>query len=457
MLRRLTLLCLLLGLAADATADDPPAYQIIRPADKAHELLPKTCRVCHKDEVFRFLVIAAPTDDALERVVAVLSGRTAAATGQAAGPANPHTSVACLFCHLQEPAPGAKPETLTFRTMDGSPATLAQVANLCQLCHPEGPKDHAKVLRGRGDPEEFARAGLPVPGKQILCSSCHEMHAEQVGPSSLRLAYLELAARSTSTYVHGNRAACRACHRQDAPEGSQAGFSEDDATARCTRCHPADHRGTHPMQVKASSETYPMDFLGYPLDGDGQLNCSTCHDHPCRERVDDGNPRFLRGGPYLVSSEFCYRCHPKAGQGALNPHRQVDDKGKIITTTCAFCHRRIPDPEDPEEAYFGPEDLVYVHSPVELCLACHDSVPHPGVNHLVEMAEDRVRKLHAYEERHGVSLPLDRGSQIVCTTCHNPHDKGVLRGKAALGARELNQWRVPSFAELCTPCHARYD
>jgi hypothetical protein len=68
-----------------------------------------------------------------------------------------------------------------------------------------------------------------------------------------------------------------------------------------------------------------------------------------------------------------------------------------------------------------------------------------------------VARLEEYQKRHKVLLPLDEGGRIVCTTCHNPHAKGVLRGEAALGAGELHRWRVPSFAELCTPCHTRYD
>jgi len=460
MTRLLTLLLLLGAFWQTAGAADTPVYQLIRPTDEAHNLLPKTCRVCHKDKDFHFFLVAAPSPEALERAADMLAGRAAVAGAPAAGPAgapgNPHAAIACLFCHLEEPK-GLSADQLSFRTLSGA-AKRSELASHCQLCHPEGSQDHRRVVKGRGAAADLADAGLPLVGGQAGCTTCHEMHEAKVGPADVKPAYEQFAARSPESYPHGNRAACLACHPVAPAEGTAPAFTEADPTARCAHCHPADHGGVHPMAVKSSEKTYPLDFLDYPLDSEGRLSCSTCHDHPCPGPVDPANPRFLRGGPYVTATEFCYRCHPRAGLGTLNPHTQVDASGRIVTTTCAFCHRRIPDPEDPEEAYFGPEDLLFLHSPVELCLGCHESFPHPtGVNHLVEMPEARVRQLAAYEQRHGVKLPLFADSQIVCTTCHNPHDKGVLRGKAALGAAELHQWRVPTYAELCTPCHARYD
>lgn len=438
-------------------AENLPTFQVVRPTGEAHELLPKTCSVCHKDSPYQFVVIASTTRDGLDRALQLLS---APALGTVAEkPANPHASVACLFCHMEQPAADADPATLRFRTLSGDDVGVAEVPQLCQMCHPEGDEEHPPVL-GRGNTAlALFEAGLPVSANTVVCTTCHDMHKNEVGPADLRLEYLAFARKNPLSYVHGNRVGCLACHPSElAPDASPV-FLQDDPTARCARCHGENHRGVHPMQVAPSEKTYPMDFLAYPLDAAGRLSCSTCHDELCAsQRNQQANPQFLRGGPYINTTDFCYVCHPRAGLGALNPHEQIDEKGKLVTSTCTFCHRIAPDPEDIYTAYSGPEDLKFLHSPVELCAGCHESFAHPtGINHLVEMTEQRRKQLIEYETRHRVSMPLDSAKRIVCTTCHNPHAKGVLTDEAALGAGEQHMWRVPSYAELCTPCHTRYD
>ncbi len=448
------LFALVLALAcipAGAAGTDSPAYRVVETTGPAHELLPKTCGVCHKDAAFRFFLVAAPDEKGLRAALERLTGALPSEGSQR--PANPHAAIACLFCHIDDPG-RTRSGPFTFRTLEGEPVSVDEVERLCALCHP-GDQEHPRVL-GSADPvPDLERAGLPVAGGRVRCTTCHEMHEQEVGPADVKPAYLVFAARSPASWVHGNRAACKACHPRALAPGEEAVFLEPDATARCVRCHTESHDRIHPVGVASTEDTYPMDFLDDPLDEEGRLTCSTCHDEVCYERVDPRNPRFLRGGPYVMPTDFCYRCHPRAGRGSLNPHDQVGEDGRIVSTTCVFCHRRVP--EDPQGADFRPGDLLYLRSPVELCMGCHDPDPHPTVNHLVEMPEPMLQKLQRYEERHRVRLPLGPDRQVVCTTCHNPHEKGVLRGEAALGAGEENLWRVPSYAELCTPCHARYD
>jgi hypothetical protein len=440
--------------------EEPPSFKVVQPAGEAHELLPKTCGVCHKDSPYQFVVVASASREGLERALQLLS---ASALGVVAEkPANPHTEIACLFCHMEPPVEGADPAAMRFRTLAGDDVGVAKVTSLCQMCHPGGEEDHPQVLGEGNAAVALFDAGLPVNANTIVCTTCHDMHETEVGPADLRLAYMEFARKSPLSYVHGIRAGCLGCHPTELAPDATPVFLQDDPTERCARCHGKNHQGVHPMQVASTEKTYPMDFLDYPLDAEKRISCSTCHDEPClggsEKTTGRENPRFLRGGPYFNTTEFCYVCHPKAGLGALNPHQQIDANGKLITSTCTFCHRIAPDPEDIYEAYSGDEDLKFLHSPVELCAGCHETNAHPtGVNHLVEMPEQRRKQLNEYETRHRVTMPLDDTNRIVCTTCHNPHAKGVLADEAALGAGEEFGWRVPSYAELCTPCHARYD
>ncbi|TLN08163.1 hypothetical protein FDZ71_10500 [bacterium] len=279
------------------------------------------------------------------------------------------------------------------------------------------------------------------------------MHSKSVGPASIKIAFSDFAKNSVHLFPHSNRAGCLGCHPENMKAFGDPVFTGDDPDKRCQRCHPVNHDSVHSVKVASSAKTFPMDFSTFPLGKDKKTTCSSCHDEPCGEKISVKNPEFLRGGPYSMFTDFCYNCHPKAGPGGLNPHDQVDAAGNIVMTACIFCHTRDASstPEDPGK-------LAFRYSPLELCVKCHEPWPHPsGINHVTEIPEKKKKQLDDYVNRHGVKMPIDSKGRVTCTTCHNPHAKGVVTGKSALGAEEEHSWRVPSFAELCTPCHARYD
>ncbi len=205
------------------------------------------------------------------------------------------------------------------------------------------------------------------------------------------------------------------------------------------------------MKVAPDDETWKVDFIDFPLQ-DGMVSCTTCHDEPCYLPLDLSNEGHLRGGPYPSKSSFCYRCHAEDKTNVFNPHRQVSSVGLVMEETCIYCHLAMPDRDAGLTALTGLREEV-----IFLCQKCHQRAGrHPTVNHLGIMPGEMVSTKLAYEKRHRIVLPLAQDNRIACTTCHNVHGKGVLKGDAGVGAGELLSLRLPDYREICVPCHGRY-
>ena len=67
-----------------------------------------------------------------------------------------------------------------------------------------------------------------------------------------------------------------------------------------------------------------------------------------------------------------------------------------------------------------------------------------------------VRTLREFEERRMVRLPLEEDDRVTCVTCHNPHERGLLKGPAGIGADEDKRLRMATYNEQCTACHGRH-
>jgi hypothetical protein len=57
---------------------------------------------------------------------------------------------------------------------------------------------------------------------------------------------------------------------------------------------------------------------------------------PCQGGRAEEN--LLRGGPYEKRVDACLSCHSKERYQAVNPHIQIDEKGKIMKDKCLYCH-----------------------------------------------------------------------------------------------------------------------
>jgi hypothetical protein len=191
-----------------------------------------------------------------------------------------------------------------------------------------------------------------------------------------------------------------------------------------------------------------MDFARFPLENDA-VTCVTCHDPPECQGAPGTDPRFLRGGPYNSPAELCARCHEDKKSASLNPHDQIDENGEVYRKSCLFCHVNQPEPGA------SADSLRYTDTLNALCISCHQIGPHPDGDHLKPLPQKMLQNLTAYEELRKVRLPLDDGN-VTCVTCHNPHERGLLKGAAGIGADEVKKMRLTTFNEQCTPCHGRH-
>ncbi|MFQ5559675.1 MAG: hypothetical protein ACE5FU_03695 [Nitrospinota bacterium] len=152
----------------------------------------------------------------------------------------------------------------------------------------------------------------------------------------------------------------------------------------------------------------------------------------------------------------------------INPHDQINDEGELDEQVCILCHQSVPsrDAEDIEDVTFLFEKFKDLK---EMCFTCHPERMHPGggtfatadprwkkwgaPNHWVRPTEIVEEKMDSMLSEMEIILPLDpKTEEITCVTCHNPHELGVLRGAANVGAdgnlrlRKLN-------APICLMCH----
>lgn len=261
---------------------------------------------------------------------------------------------------------------------------------------------------------------------------------------------------------------CTACHRK-IPTGKNLHLRGKSVDQLCEYCHSGefDHSYIHPNAVPLPvdmQKRIPKGFSDH-LDTKKRVSCDTCHEieMQClknRRNEQQINPMFFREGPYKIRSDLCYKCHDVSAYQRKNAHDQKGDDGKIKQYTCLICHDKTKGLETA-----GSIREVGFHikgNLVRICASCHELKPHPsgsftftskGVpNHLVVPPKEIREKMLQSEKEHDVILPLDPNTgKVFCGTCHNPHEKGVIKNEsAAKGADEKNRLRTQN---ICTKCH----
>lgn len=255
---------------------------------------------------------------------------------------------------------------------------------------------------------------------------------------------------------------CSECHLNDNPlEKGALLRNNGNVIELCTRCHngntvPAE---THPFGVPLLEHMKQRVLSGWPISA-GKITCLTCHnvldqmsENPSEELV---NPQFVRQ-PYSMSrNDFCFTCHQANDYQKQNPHRQYDEEGTLKENTCLFCHQAIPNPEQENPL----AHISFKNDQTRICISCHagkkDNHPTRG-NHLVSMPDSMKEEFDAKTAKRGVYLPLPN-SVISCTTCHNPHQEGIIKRKeAAAGSSKSSFLRISRGRKLCTTCHTNLN
>lgn len=418
---------------------------ILPSSQEPHAAVAGSCRSCHSGGKQDFWLLVLPSGDERPTPAVTVPGGSPAGAGAppplpaAAGtpPAfgggegfeNSHDTRDCAGCH-DKPAAQLKPGAATpqrFATEGVDP--------FCRSCHSGVDRSH------------YPRGNVPTAG--TTCLNCHRVHGRSLLFPSLRDDFPQFLSDSTDLNPHGGRIFCLVCHPDTPQPGSRIVLRFPGNSLRlCQRCHGGVEH--HPLGVKSAPSTWKMDFSNAPLENDAVV-CISCHKPPeCRGDLGRENPRFLRGGPYNTVEEFCQSCHEGKQFSSLNPHDQIDESGAIYQKKCLYCHVSVPSTSG------GGEGLRYTDTLTALCVSCHPAAPHPSQDHLVRMPSAMLSNLRKYEERRMVWLPLDDEDSVTCVTCHNPHERGLLRGPAGIGADELNRMRLTTFNEQCTPCHGRH-
>ena len=239
---------------------------------------------------------------------------------------------------------------------------------------------------------------------------------------------------------------CAHCHESIPAKDTTAPFPKDvDPSGYCLDCHDysVNH---HPVNIVPAIPT----TASFPL-FNGKVTCLTCHEiHGGPQHA--GTPKLLRGGPYADRRAICFGCHTQERYAKIDPHIMQDRfgnrtmiDGKVV---CLFCHVAQPDPsQDTANTVLFRADINF------LCWRCHPQM-HGGFldkHFLVTPSEEFLKSMNRPAVQENFTLPLVPRGRITCSTCHNPHQQGIISyGPAAAGADSLHRLRSNN---ICAACH----
>ncbi|GMR04212.1 MAG: hypothetical protein BMS9Abin23_0103 [Thermodesulfobacteriota bacterium] len=155
-----------------------------------------------------------------------------------------------------------------------------------------------------------------------------------------------------------------------------------------------------------------------------------------------------------------------ARETIINPHNQINDEGEVLWSKCLICHDNIPDQR--KEKSIKDVKLRFGEDYNRVCYSCHTVKRHPGAEgigpamsgfvapkHLLLPSRELYLNMRLATKEVPTLLPLEpKTGRIFCGTCHNPHERGVLYGRANWGADQETLLRSEGL-EICQYCHRK--
>jgi len=273
---------------------------------------------------------------------------------------------------------------------------------------------------------------------------------------------------------HWNQKGCIACHKTTKANASAKNLRNKAIEKTCYNCHSPifDHRYIHPADVHPDKKMLAginPSMRATLKKSKNNIICTTCHNltlqcKPAFKEQKFTNPKFFRNGPFESRSQLCFLCHDKNQYQRLNPHEQIDDQGKLRPEKCRVCHadsiERLEKVTDIDQLRFNAKKSL-----VTMCWGCHPWTPHPGgqftffkkksgPDHLIKPPEKIKQRLDKMTHKNHIIFPLEPGTgKIFCGTCHNAHEKGVIKNpEKAKGADSKKRLRDQP---ICIYCHLK--
>ncbi len=328
------------------------------------------------------------------------------------------------------------------------PVKVAGETEVCKFCHTPHAARPDAPLWNRGDPGTYyqtytsttlkARVGQPT-GASRLCLSCHD----------------------------GTIALTQTLNRANPVQGTLFISASD-----------AGHIGTdltddHPISFTydsalAAARTQLRDpaTLGksLPLDSQGQLQCTTCHD-PHSDKLGF----FLRKDNR--QSALCTSCHNLTnwvGSTHATSARSVtgarrDSWSRLPYTTvqdvgCESCHRA--------HNAGGPQRLLRHEAEEDNCFSCHDGSVASKNLQAVFQRSSAHRVTHTTGVHEPGEDPSTMQTHVECSDCHNPHQTGAslaanaplikpsMTGASGVTSSGSRIAKAIYEYEVCYKCHA---